>query len=102
MEKIAGIVWYKTERNYINACRIFADAFNMPNTYMDWLIQVKKRAKEVQRDGWVLVRAELDPETFPDWCKARGLNVDSKARSLFGNEAASEYLKNGTGQLLEL
>ena len=102
MKKIAGIVWYNDEVVYRRALAIFTDAFNMPSSYEDWLIGVKDTAKEMKRAGWILVRAELDPETFPGWCKARSLNIDAKARGDFGNEVAAEYLRTGKGTIIGL
>jgi len=102
MKKIAGVVWYSDEVVYCRALAIFADAFNMPRTYEDWVIGVAKIAKDMKRDGWVLVRAELDPETFPAWCKSRGLKIEAKARGDFGNEAADEYLRTGKGVIIDI
>lgn len=102
MKKIAGIVWYNDEGVYRRALAIFTDAFNMPSSYEDWMIGVAKIAKDMKRDGWVLVRAELDPETFPGWCKTRGLNVDAKARGELGNDAAAEYLRTGKGVIIDI
>lgn len=99
--KIGGIVWYATEKIYIKALAIFEDAFNMPTTYVDWMEQVKEITEKAQSDGWVIIRAEFDPDTFPAWCKSRGLNVDAKARVAFGNEAAAEHLRTGRGKIID-
>ena len=32
----------------------------------------------------------INPETFPDWCRSRGLNIDAQARNLFAAEAAKD------------
>jgi len=102
MKKIAGIVWYNNEIIYRRALAIFEDAFNMPATYEDWKVGVKRIAEKYKSDGWILVRAELDPDAFPNWCKSRGLNVDTKARVTFGDEAAARYLKTGEGNFVDV
>lgn len=102
MEKVGGVVWYTTETDYFRALAVFEDALNMPATYDDWMGQVEQLIEYAKRDGWVLVRAELDPNTFPGWCKSRGLNVDAKARVAFGNEAAAEHLRTGSGKIIDL
>jgi len=101
MKKIAGIVWYNNEVIYRRALAIFEDAFDMPSTYEDWKVEITKTAKKFKRDGWVLIRAELEPETFVTWCKARGLKIDAKARVTFGDETAQEYLRSGRGTIID-
>ena len=46
-----------------------------------------------ERSGAIVVRAELDPETFPNWCAARSLHVDATGRAEWGNWKAVEYLR---------
>ncbi len=98
MRKIAGVVWYENEIVYRRAVALFDDALDMPPTYEDWLFRVKQTVEQLEHAGWTLIRAELDPETFPGWCKARGLNVDAQARTAFGDAAAAEWLRGERGR----
>lgn len=102
MKKIAGIFWYNDEIAYRQARSIFKDAFNMPDTYKDWKAGVKTLSEKFKREGWTLVRAEFNPDTFPAWCEERGLNIDAKARMSFGDYVAGEYLRTGKGVIIDI
>ena len=86
---ILGFVWYKPE-DYDAIRRIMADGHEFPATFHEWRIKAETGEKKFRREGKVVVRAYIDPESFPDWCRARGLNVDSEARKLFANLVAKE------------
>jgi hypothetical protein len=91
--KAAGIIWYKSKEDFIKAHAIFTDAFLLPDTYEDFLIGFANAVRRIEDSGYVVVKAELDPETFPTWCKERTLNVDAKGREAFGHAAALDFLK---------
>jgi hypothetical protein len=46
--------------------------------------------------GHVVVKAYIDPDTFPKWCQAHGLEMNAKARTRFGNDCAAEHFKAKT------
>lgn len=89
-----GIVWYKSE-HYDAIRRIMSDGNNLPITFHEWRMQAETGEKKLRREGKIVVRAFIDPETFPDWCRAKGLKIDSKARSNYANFVAHEFVTNG-------
>lgn len=101
MKDIIGIAWYKDELTYGRALAIFADSKNMPATYEDWKALVGRQLEEVKDTGTIAIRADIDPDTFTDWCCVRGFQPNSQARIAFVNHVELEYRKTGKGTVIE-
>lgn len=89
-----GIAWYHPE-DYDACLRIMADRHTLPGRFDVWLAKAEAIEKERTSLGYVVVRAFIDPKTFPDWCRSRGLNVDSQARMEYANLIAKENASGG-------
>ena len=85
--QIAGLAWYKRE-HYKELLTIFEDADKLPLTYDKWLGKATAAEKGFKLRGIKVVRAYINPQDFPEWCRAEGHNVDAKARMKFANLAA--------------
>ena len=72
MNDVIGIAWFKDEHTYRRALAIFTDSENMPATYEDWKALVGRQCEEIKGGGNIAIRADIDPETFIDWCNRRG------------------------------
>ena len=84
-----GIPWYRAE-DY-DACRlIMADRNQLPVALHIWRLAAEQLEKRQRRLGQTIVRAFIDPETFPDWCRAAGLDVDGQCRLAWANRVAFE------------
>jgi len=92
--KAAGITWYKSKEDYQKALSTFEDAFKLPTTYEAFLKQYEVGVAIAKQRGFIPVKAELDPATFPDWCAARSLHVDAHGREAFANEVAVAFLRD--------
>ncbi|MBW7896541.1 MAG: hypothetical protein H3C27_15645 [Opitutaceae bacterium] len=88
---VMGMVWYKAE-HYDAIRRVMADGHKLPATFHEWRMQAETGEKKNRRDGKVVIRAIIDPETFPDWCRARGLDIDAKARMQYAAAVAHEKM----------
>jgi hypothetical protein len=73
----------------------------MPATYEDWKALVARECEEIKRVGNIALRADIDPETFTDWCNGRGFKPDSQSRTAFVNHVELEYRKTGKGTVIE-
>jgi hypothetical protein len=84
---VVGIVWYR-EEDYPAILEIMTDREAFPKTFAVW--RERATALELQQKArWFhVVRAEIDPNTFPEWCRARGLEPDARARKSFCDEEA--------------
>lgn len=92
-----GIAWF-TRETYDDCMSLFEDSDQLPDTYDDWLIRAKQAEEQVARQGMKIVRAIIDPKTFPAWCAANGFaNIDKQARMAFGNAKALESLTGNSG-----
>lgn len=88
-----GITWY-TPETYARCLEIFEDAADQHDTFDAWLGTATKTEKDVRRQGLRVVRAEIDPDTFPAWCAANGFGkIDHEARTHFANLKAKEWMK---------
>lgn len=87
--QIIGMVWYERE-HYDGIRRIMADREKLPATFHEWRMKAETGEKKFRREGKIVVRAFINPETVPDWCRARSLNVNAEARNLFAAEAAKD------------
>jgi hypothetical protein len=87
---ITGMVWYRAE-DYDAILGIMADGHKLPRTFVEWRMKAEAGEKQRRRLGETVVRAYIDPETFPDWCRARGLNIDAQARMQFAALVAKEH-----------
>ncbi len=86
---IIGMDWYYRE-DYDAILRIMTDSHKLPGSFDVWLAEAEQGEQKFKRDGYTVVRAHIDPETFPDWCQSRGLDIDSQARMDFANFIAKE------------
>lgn len=92
--EIVGMVWYRREE-YDSAIAVMADRAKLSTSYHVWLNNAETGEKRLRREGKTVVRAYIDPKTFPDWCRTRGLNIDSHARNRFAAEVARKYVESG-------
>lgn len=93
---VVGIAWYRNAEEYDQLKAAFPDGDLLPDTFEEWLKLAQMSFDTLAVDGFVVVRAHIDPETFPEWCRERGLEMDTKARLKFGNECAFEHQKSRT------
>lgn len=89
LTNIIGMAWYQSE-HYGAIRRIMSDSHKLPATFHEWRMQADIREKQERRLGKIVVRANIDPETFPDWCRSRGLNIDAQARMQYAATIAHE------------
>ena len=85
--RAVGLVWYRRE-DYAKVRKIFADGHKLPATFDQWLKRAKRKMEKIQREGHVVVKVYIDPDTFPDWCREQGIRVDANARTIFAGIAA--------------
>jgi len=91
---VVGIAWYKRE-DYETLKRLFTDGENLPTTYDDWLNRAESLLNQLRRNGQAFRKVYIDPNKFPGWCAARGLDIDAKARTRFSAENAGMLPQHG-------
>lgn len=83
-----GIPWYRKE-DYPKILKIMSDGKALPRTWTEWSNKAEQLREKLVKDGVIVETVLLDPDEFPGWCKARGLDVNSQARTAFANEAVA-------------
>jgi hypothetical protein len=101
MNDVIGIAWFRDEHTYRRSLAIFTDPMNVPATYQDWQTLVKRQCEEIKGGGNIAIRADINPETFTDWCNAHGFLTNSQGRTAFVNHVELEYQKTGKGTVIE-
>ena len=89
--RAVGIAWYRAQ-DYSQIRVIMTDAADFPPKYPEWREKTELFESDLKRLGHPVLRAIIDPEIFPFWCKARGLNIDAAARAEFANEVANRHV----------
>jgi hypothetical protein len=85
--RAVGIAWYRRE-DYARLRKLFKDGHKLPRTFDQWLKAANKAQKLYESQGQTVIKAYIDPETFPAWCESRGLDIDAQARIQFANRVA--------------
>lgn len=84
---LQALVWYK-EEHYTELLTLFADAEQLPSTYEHWLTRATEKKEEVEAAGDQVIKVFIDPKTFPEWCRKKGLPMDANSRSQLAIEVA--------------
>ena len=101
MNDVIGIAWFKDELTYRRALAIFTDSQNMPPTYEGWKALVGRQLEEIKGAGNTAIRADIDANTFTEWCSGRGFQANSQGRMAFVKHVELEYWKTGKGTVIE-
>jgi len=96
--QVTGLVWY-TEKDFDTTRAIFSDCERLPCTYKDWLQQAERCLKVMADRGQLAYRIYIDPNKFPEWCRARGLNIDANGRNVFANTEAYRMYMAGVREV---
>ena len=62
----------------------------MPLTFNEWLRKAEALEKQISDSGVRVVRAIIDPDTFPAWCASKNFKINADARKSFANHKAME------------
>lgn len=89
-----GMPWY-TRDNWPRLMAMFEDRHKLHRTYDEWLRAAEAGCKAQEVKGVRVVRANIDPDDFAQWCKAKGLKLDANGRMAFANEAAYRAITGG-------
>jgi hypothetical protein len=83
--RAVGFSWYR-EEDYPRILKLMTDADALPSTYSEWKMKAELNERALQAEGFTTFRAIIEPDEFPEWCKAHGQNADAKGRSVFASE----------------
>ena len=84
-----GVYWIK-EENYSAILKIFDDGNKMPRSWEQWLKIAEEMEAGLKAYGHVVMRVDIDPNTFPDWCAAHATKPNGEGRKRFVAAAVTE------------
>ncbi len=85
---LIGITWYHAQ-DYDRLKAMFPDGGRLPDTFESWLENARNVWDTMTGEGFLLVKAYIDPDTFPEWCRSHGMEMDAKARVNFAQDYAA-------------
>lgn len=92
---IAGMAWYRPE-TFDRLRGMFEDGYKLHRTYPEWLAAADAGRKRIEAGGVRVVCVDIDPDEFPRWCKAKGLQLNAEARNQYASAIAYKVV-TGTG-----
>lgn len=94
--KVVGLTWFRRD-DWLKVKLTFEDADQLHNTYDEWLASVERLERTMKIKGVAIEWVTIDPDTFPDWCRARNLRLNGEARSQFAGDVARQRHAGGDG-----
>lgn len=94
--KIAGMAWYKPE-NFARLRAMFEDGDKLHRSYPEWLAAAETGSKQLEKSGVRVVHVDIDPDHFPEWCKAQGQKLDAAARQVYASAVAYKVATGAQG-----
>jgi hypothetical protein len=91
--RAAGMSWYRAE-DYGRILEIMEDADKLPPTYDQWRRGAERGERELKGRRDVVIRAMIDPDEFPAWCREKGLKLDADGRTTFASWVAYQQVKD--------
>jgi hypothetical protein len=91
--RAVGVPWVR-EEDYPAFLAICEDADRLPPTWQRFAQFSEQAEQRYRANGYLVVRAYIDPETFPDWCAQRDTGINSQARMRFAASIADEQSRN--------
>lgn len=85
---VIGLPWY-TRESYARLREQMADGAALPADYDVWRQSAEQNETVGRASGLSIVRVPIEPEPFAEWCRAKGLSPDGKARQQFAREEAA-------------
>jgi hypothetical protein len=90
--QIAGMAWYQPG-TFLRLRAMFEDGHKLHKSYDEWLVAAELGCKTLEAKGIRVVRVDIDPDKFPEWCKSQGLKLNADARTKFANIYAAQMVR---------
>jgi len=100
-QKVIGIPWFGADL-YDACCAVMSDGESLPKLYSDWLILAEELSAEAEAAGHHVLKVNIEPKDFSNWCRARNIVPDAKARVRFANFVAfreAGYISGSPGRV---
>lgn len=88
--RAVGIPWYAAE-HYAELKAMMEDGHKLSPTHAEWKRQAEKAESVHRGQGYLVVRAPLEPDAFREHCRRFGQKLDSQGRSHFAAWFAKQH-----------
>ncbi len=88
-----GMAWYRPE-TYKRLLTIFDDGDKLPDTFNEWEQKANTLKGSIEADGNIVIKVDIDPDSFPKWCIDNGHNIDAKGRTGYSALMAKNAIEN--------
>lgn len=96
--QITGVFWM-ARSDWDVLLPLFTDRANFPETYEQWRRRAESALQEMARGGINAVKVRAEPDEFLRWCRVKGLDINSHARTAYASEqAAVQWFARGENQ----
>jgi len=91
-----GIAWYEPEQ-WQRLREISEDREELEETHQEWVRDVMRAIKELERNGIQCVKVAVDIDQLLEWCQNQKIPVNGEARSRY----VSDKLQSEMGDIEE-
>ena len=91
--KTAGLFWIERE-HWIDYVRLCADRDKLPPTYEVWTDLSERVVHRLTREGWEVIKIDVDLAQFSAWCRLNALDINRGARIKYADGIAASRLTN--------
>jgi hypothetical protein len=78
------MAWYKAE-NFNRLRAMFEDGNKLHRTYKEWLVAAETGRNRFESQGVRVICVDIDPDQFPEWCKANRMKLNAEARNKYSS-----------------
>lgn len=72
---------------------MFNDGGKLPVDFDGWLNTAQKLYDKLTAEGRLVEKAYIDPDAFPEWCRAHAMEMDAQSRIAYANECAAKRFR---------
>jgi hypothetical protein len=87
-----GVPWYRDAAVYGAPRRMCYDSYKFQGTYEQWRSEAEAMCEHLKAAGHRVIRVDMDPHDFAEWCAAEGLRLDADARTRYCSWVAGEVV----------
>jgi hypothetical protein len=92
--RIVGLPWYE-EADFKAARSAMIDGKDLFATWAAWHVGALRGERSYQEKGVQVVRAMINPATFPGWCSTHGEKPNSQGRNRYAAHCAKLVTDKG-------
>ncbi|HED1416057.1 TPA: hypothetical protein R4S01_002905 [Enterobacter hormaechei subsp. steigerwaltii] len=74
-----SVYWFKNRDQYDSCIELLTDSWVLPDDYRDWLIRFNQMIDRYERSGIEVIKVEIEPNEFTNWCLANGCEISTKS-----------------------